>query len=323
MNRRLPLGFEIALSRVVPPCPSCRHTETVRSGRNSAGHQRYLCRSCAFRFVASPKRSPSHRHRLGRHKQLVLPVDFRLVPPPRNQRFSNSELLRLYRYYPQIEIRDRLVEQNMGLVRKLAHQSVRTCKEPYDDLEQEGFKGLLRAIAQYDPDKGTQFSTFAMPYIKGRIAQYLRDRSATIKIPRTLYELMPRENRVRQQLALDLKRSPTDREVAEALGESVTRISDLKEAKRNCKLVSLDVSLSENDGVLSLVEAIATKSPEPESDLPVLLQNLEPELSRLLWAVFVEEKPKKVLAAEMGRSVLWLNRHIQIGIEKLRAIAST
>ncbi|MGH2404418.1 MAG: sigma-70 family RNA polymerase sigma factor [bacterium] len=62
-----------------------------------------------------------------------------------------------------------------------------------DDLIQEGFLGLLRAIERYDPGRGTPFLAFARYFIRGGVSHYLRDhrwllrpgRSAT-QAPRTL-----------------------------------------------------------------------------------------------------------------------------------------
>lgn len=43
-----------------------------------------------------------------------------------------------------------------------------------DDLIQEGLVGLLAAARCFDPDRGTAFSTFAYPFIKGAIEDYVQ-----------------------------------------------------------------------------------------------------------------------------------------------------
>ena len=43
-----------------------------------------------------------------------------------------------------------------------------------DDLIQEGLVGLLSAARRFDPDRGTAFSTFAYPFIKGAIENYVQ-----------------------------------------------------------------------------------------------------------------------------------------------------
>lgn len=44
----------------------------------------------------------------------------------------------------------------------------------FSDLQQEGFLGLLEAVRHFDPDRGVKLSTFAYPYIRGRILNFLR-----------------------------------------------------------------------------------------------------------------------------------------------------
>jgi RNA polymerase sigma-B factor len=44
--------------------------------------------------------------------------------------------------------------------------------------------GLIRAIERFDLSKGNAFSSFAIPYIRGEIQHYLRDKGVTVRIPR-------------------------------------------------------------------------------------------------------------------------------------------
>ena len=84
----------------------------------------------------------------------------------------------------QLALRNRLVKLNAGLVRKIAHRVSHQCAEPYEDLEQIGYIGLIRAIERFDPTQGCAFSSFAVPYIRGEMLHFLRDRGSSIKVPR-------------------------------------------------------------------------------------------------------------------------------------------
>jgi RNA polymerase sporulation-specific sigma factor len=44
----------------------------------------------------------------------------------------------------------------------------------FNDLQQEGFLGLLEAVRHFDPDRGVKLSTFAYQYVRGRILNFLR-----------------------------------------------------------------------------------------------------------------------------------------------------
>ena len=62
-----------------------------------------------------------------------------------------------------------LVEENLGLARKLAYEYSMKCSLEYDDLFQEGVLGLIRAAELYDESNGTKFSTYATYWIKQKI----------------------------------------------------------------------------------------------------------------------------------------------------------
>lgn len=60
-----------------------------------------------------------------------------------------------------------------GLVWKQANSIAHWSHEPVEDLFQEGFIGLMKASERYIPGNA-KFSSFAVPYIRGAILQYLR-----------------------------------------------------------------------------------------------------------------------------------------------------
>ncbi len=70
---------------------------------------------------------------------------------------DGMELLIFYHRNPNIALRNQLVELHVGLVRKIAHQFSHQCAEPYEDLEQIGYFGLIRAIERFDPNQGYAF----------------------------------------------------------------------------------------------------------------------------------------------------------------------
>lgn len=89
--------------------------------------------------------------------------------------------------------RDRKILNNLGLVKMLVRKFPATVlSQPgseFDDLFSVGCIGLAKAVDRFDPNKGTQFSSFAVPYIRGEILHYLeRDcYRYGIKISRNLF----------------------------------------------------------------------------------------------------------------------------------------
>jgi RNA polymerase sigma-B factor len=110
------------------------------------------------------------------------------------------QLLREYQQTGKARLRNQIVELNLGLVRKEAHYWVSQCKETYDDLLQVGSIGLINAIDKFEVGKGYAFSTFAMPYIRGEIQHYLRDKSSVLKMPRRWFALIQHVSQQKRRL---------------------------------------------------------------------------------------------------------------------------
>jgi len=134
---------------------------------------------------------------------------------------ANEELFALYAENKDQRVRNRIVELNLGLVKKEASHWTNQCQENFDDLLQVGSLGLLRAIERFDIEKGFAFSSFALPYIRGEIQHYLRDKGYSVRIPRRCLELKNKANRVVRELREELKRQPNDHEIARKLGVSL------------------------------------------------------------------------------------------------------
>lgn len=66
-----------------------------------------------------------------------------------------------------------LVEENLGLVRKMAYEYACKSNLEYDDLFQEGVLGLIRASEKFDPEMGNAFSTYATWWIKQKMQRYV------------------------------------------------------------------------------------------------------------------------------------------------------
>lgn len=114
-----------------------------------------------------------------------------------------------------IQARDQLIEGNLRLVLSVIQRFDKRGESP-DDLFQVGCVGLLKAIANFDPDKNVRFSTYGVPMIAGEIRRYLRDNSA-IRVSRSLRDTAYRVLQCREALTLELGRDPNLAEIAARL----------------------------------------------------------------------------------------------------------
>ena len=117
----------------------------------------------------------------------------------------------------------RLLEENAGLIWSIVRRYHRRSLET-EDLYQLGCLGFLKAVRGFDPNYGTQFSTYAVPKIAGEIRRYLRD-DGMLKVSRSTKErgILIRQTRDSLQTLLD--REPSLSELAEATGLTIEDIA--------------------------------------------------------------------------------------------------
>lgn len=242
-------------------------------------------------------------------------------------RSRGMELLVAYKQAPSIALRNQLVRLNAGLVRKIAHRINHQCSEPYEDLEQIGYLGLIRAIERFDPTQGCAFSSFAVPYIRGEMLHFLRDRGNAVRIPRRWQDLQKEAQRVRMALSRDLGRQPNDLEVAAKLGITVEEWLDVKLSGKNRSPLSLDAMVcQQSDSALTLGETLPDmhyqlmqQLEEDRQQLQRALNQLEDKTRRAIEFVFISGLSRKEVAEKIGVSPMTVTRRIQRGIDEMIA----
>ena len=113
--------------------------------------------------------------------------------------------------------RERLIAQHLPLAKALARRYARH-EEPLEDLVQVAALGLVAAARRFDPARGVPFGAFAAPTIEGELRRHLRDRSATIRIPRRQQATASLRWRASRVASERLGRQASVAEAAEAAG---------------------------------------------------------------------------------------------------------
>lgn len=96
---------------------------------------------------------------------------------------SNEELVELYQLGSKAAL-ERIVENNKGLVHKLAGHYIKVCsKVEFDDLLQSGYVGLIKAVKKYKSniERPTKFSTYAFMLVKQEILEFINGHSTREK----------------------------------------------------------------------------------------------------------------------------------------------
>ena len=164
------------------------------------------------------------------------------------------------------EAADLLVAENAGLIWSVAKRFLGRGADA-EDLYQLGCLGFLKAVDGFDPEFGTQFSTYAVPKISGEIRRFLRDDGA-IKVSRSLKERSATIRQMRARLSSALGREPSLRELSDHTGFTPEEIAaaeaavmEVESIHRECgeEGFTLENILTDTESEERLLEKIALR----------------------------------------------------------------
>ena len=140
--------------------------------------------------------------------------------------------------------REQMIKANLRLVVKIAHD-YENFGLPLLDLISEGNIGLMKAVERFDPAKGGKLSTYGSWWIKQSIKRALANQSKTIRLPVHLVDKISRMRRTALKLQEVFGREPTDEELADEMGLSVSRVAQMRTAA--IRPASLDAPIGDDD----------------------------------------------------------------------------
>ena len=140
------------------------------------------------------------------------------APDPRR---TAQDLWKRYHQQADTHTENDLVQQYLPLVSSILGRLAMTLPDhvDQDDLKSAGLVGLLQALRNYDPGSGNSFETYARVRIRGAMLDELRRMDW---VPRTVHEKARKIQQTMAELEQKLGESPTEAQVAKAMGLSVT-----------------------------------------------------------------------------------------------------
>jgi RNA polymerase sigma factor for flagellar operon FliA len=200
--------------------------------------------------------------------------------------------------------RDQLVLEHVGLVKALAQRLAQRLPAQVEltDLVSVGVLGLIDAATRYKASTGVPFDAFARRRVQGAMLDALRDLDWA---PRSLRKLRRDLDAAIAKLRYELKREPTDLEIAGAMSLSEAEYDRLLEQVRSLELGALRQLDAPNQDGSSLLELVIDQDEGPEATLErtelrahlaKALMEL-PERERQILALYYEEE---LTMAEIG-----------------------
>ena len=219
---------------------------------------------------------------------------------------------------------ERLVVENMALVRSVAVKFKDRGTE-YEDLVQIGTIGMIKAIRSFEVERGTAFSTYAVPLIVGEIRKHLRD-DGPIKLGREYKRIGALLLGERNRMISETGKEPTIGELAARCGVSA------EDAAIALDAIAPVSSLSEtvfDDGSLTLEGTLPDRDSADETERMLDSLALSQAISRLdpLWRKIVllrywRNMTQQQVANTLGLSQVKVSREEKKIMERLRELLS-
>jgi RNA polymerase sigma-B factor len=183
--------------------------------------------------------------------------------------------------------------------------------------------GLVKAVDRFDPDRGYDFVSYAVPTIMGEVRRYFRDVGWSMRVPRRMQEMHALITKAVDELSQDLGRSPSASEIAAELDLDVREVSEGLLAKNAYQTLSMDATMGDDPDDLPLAETLGEEDPElanVESHAAVrpALEKLPPLERRVLMLRFFGSMTQTEIAQRVGVSQMQVSRILARTLAGLR-----
>ena len=183
-----------------------------------------------------------------------------------------------------------------------------------DDLFQAGCIGIMEAYKNFDDSRCVKFTTFAYPYILGRISEYVRE-NHTVRLSRDMMRSKRKIDKAKMYLTQKLMREPTNLELSEYLNIPLENLNMLINYKGDG--ISLDEPYLDD---LSLYDIVCDSVIDYDNliFLKEEFEALEEPERTIMFQRYFEDMTQSEVASNLGLTQAHVSRSENKVLTKLR-----
>ena len=224
---------------------------------------------------------------------------------------SNEELIALYKEKEDINIRNKIIVNNLGLVYVAARKRMKNPTSfTLDDLVQEGIIGMIKGIERFDTTRNTSFSTYVYYWIIQQMDRALMNNGYMIRLPTYIYEKIntisaAQNNYITQNQEIDLESLCDEINITT---QEYNLINYYKKNYYNFTSLNTIINLDPNESYVELQDYIPCQETSIEN--VIISESLKEQLKEILNTLTPKER--EILELRFG-----LNGHEPSTLESI------
>jgi RNA polymerase sigma-B factor len=213
-------------------------------------------------------------------------------------------LLEAYREKGDQRAIERIIAAHSKILNSIVRRYAASSSEPYEDLLQVGYVGLVKAVNGYEMDSKASFSSYAYSRIDGELQHHLRD-TALVKKPRWARSLYSRIAEATNRLTSELGRPPLVEEIAKDVNVTPEGVMEVMKLFLDTIVCSLDENHgNEEEPDLSVIKSLQYESfslpIEDRIALEQAFQSLTKLQSRVVYLFFYKDLSQTEIGKRLG-----------------------
>lgn len=218
------------------------------------------------------------------------------------------------------------VQDNMGQLYQQNREFIAKIALPYsksvelEDLLQEAYFGLEKAVQRYDPTTGFKFLTYAESWIRQSIHRYCQNSGNLKRLPVRVLENISKYQKFRSDFQSIVGDEPTDEEYCHYLGVTTGQLKTLRKYMVGSEPVSLEGAIPGADN-LTLGETLADEFNLEETVCDYVAEQQDKEV---IWGAVsaLDGRQADIITGHFknGETLDNLSDRLQISKERVRQL---